>query len=158
MVSDYLTSLAGGVLIGLAAILLMLFNGRIAGISGIVSGALWSNTAKGSNTQKGSQAKKAQFGVIRWQWYFLGGILLSGLLMVTPLESMFNVMPVEPASFAISLPVLLLSGLLVGLGCCLGNGCTSGHGVCGMGRLSFRSIVATLLFMLVAFVVASLLH
>ncbi len=132
---DYLTPLAGGVLIGLAAILLMLFNGRIAGIRGILSGALWSS--------KG----------ISWQWYFLAGLLFSGLLSRLAL-----VPQVSLEDFSVSTPVLLLSGFLVGLGCSLGNGCTSGHGVCGMGRLSPRSIVATCVFMLVAFVVASLLH
>ncbi len=139
MFADYLTSLAGGVLIGLAALLLMLFNGRIAGISGILSGALWSS--------KG----------VSWQWYFLAGLLLSGLVSGL-LSGLLFVSQVSLDNFSVGMPLLLLSGFLVGLGSSFGNGCTSGHGVCGIGRLSLRSIVATCIFMSVAFVVASLLH
>ncbi|MCG9695703.1 YeeE/YedE family protein [Shewanella sp. Isolate11] len=146
MVSSYLISLGGGVLIGLAAILLMLCNGRIAGVSGILSAALWPN------------AEQKNVKGVSWQWYFLGGMIISGLLLAAPLQSLLDIMPIDPASFTISTPILVLSGLFVGLGCSLGNGCTSGHGVCGIGRLSLRSIVATCVFMLVAFIVATLLH
>lgn len=116
----------GGLLIGLASVLLLWLNGRIAGISGIVGGLL---------SQKGSE-----FG---WRVMFIVGLLLgafgytfaSGGLTVT-----------VPAS----IPVLILAGLLVGFGTRLGAGCTSGHGVCGIGRLSVRSIFATATFMAVA--------
>ncbi|GHA51864.1 YeeE/YedE family protein [Photobacterium aphoticum] len=119
--------LAGGMLLGLSAALLLLMNGRIAGISGIVSGLL--KPAKGE-----------------WQWrlLFVVGMLISGAAM-----------PLFDVTFPSSLPVsswgmVALAGLLVGIGTKLGNGCTSGHGICGMGRLSKRSIVATCVFMAVA--------
>ncbi len=83
------------------------------------------------------------------EWYFLAGLLLSGLFSGLTFAS-FN-------EFSVSTPILLLSGFLVGFGSSFGNGCTSGHGVCGIGRLSLRSIVATCVFMSVAFVVCTLL-
>lgn len=119
--------LAGGMLLGLSAALLLLMNGRIAGISGIVSGLL-----------------KPTKGEWQWRLLFVVGMLISGA-----------VMPLLGVTFPSSLPVsswgmVALAGLLVGVGTKLGNGCTSGHGICGMGRLSKRSIVATCVFMAVA--------
>lgn len=145
MFSSFVPALFGGFLIGLGAILLMVLNGRIAGISGILSAALWS--------RKPSDAKG-----IAWQWYFLGGLLISGLLMGAPLQAIFDVQPIDIAALSISMPILLVSGLLVGLGCTIGSGCTSGHGICGIGRLSPRSIVATLVFMFVGVITAIVFH
>lgn len=121
------SSLAGGMLIGLAAALMVVLLGRIAGISGILGGLL----------QKATWGSVRQWG---WRAAFVAGMLLAPLLwqMFAPLPAMQ--MP--------SNPVLIISaGLLVGFGTRLGSGCTSGHGVCGLSRLSIRSLVATLMFM-----------
>ncbi|QYJ90729.1 YeeE/YedE family protein [Shewanella halotolerans] len=142
MFSSLAIALCGGLLIGLAASLLLVVNGRIAGISGIISGALW---------RRGTDL----FG---WQFYFLAGLLLSGLLLAEPLKAWLAIEPVVLSERGIAAPTLLLSALLVGLGCSLGNGCTSGHGICGIGRLSPRSIAATLVFMLVGVIAAVLLN
>jgi uncharacterized membrane protein YedE/YeeE len=123
-------ALIGGALIGLSAVLLMLSLGRIAGISGIMGGCL--TFVGGDRT---------------WRLWFLAGLVaapLVGLLIGLPI-----VQPVMPASWAI----VMLAGALVGFGARLGGGCTSGHGVCGVARLSPRSIVATAIFMAVAIVV-----
>ncbi len=117
------TSLAGGALIGLAASVFVLFNGRIAGISGLIFAAL----------QRGSDA---------WgeKTLFLLGLLLAPLLW-----SAFAVLP--GMEIDTGWPVLILAGLLVGVGAGYGSGCTSGHGVCGISRLAPRSLVATACFM-----------
>ena len=117
-------SLAGGILIGFAALGLMLFNGRIAGISGIVSGAMVPSE-----------------GGRPWRWLFLAGLLSGGLACSVFLPGAFE------STIERSLGAVVLAGLLVGVGTKLGSGCTSGHGVCGIGRLSKRSIVATITFM-----------
>ena len=143
MFSSFAIAVCGGLLIGLAASLLMVVNGRIAGVSGIISGALWRSESTGS--------------AIGWQVYFLAGLVLSGLLLAAPLEAWLAIEPVVISARGIALPTLLLAGLLVGLGSSLGNGCTSGHCICGMGRLSPRSIAASLLFMLVGVIAAVLL-
>lgn len=113
----------GGILIGLAAIGLLLFNGRIAGVSGILGGVLY---PKPDTTA--------------WRVLFIAG-LLSGALLVSW---------IIPAALAvridISTPAVIIGGLLVGLGTQLGSGCTSGHGVCGVGRLAPRSLVASAIF------------
>ncbi len=120
-------SAAGGALIGLAAALLILFNGRIAGISGILGGLL-----------RWTQGDRA------WRLAFLLG------LVVAPLAyGLFAPLPV--ATVAADTPTLIGAGLLVGLGTRYGAGCTSGHGVCGLSRLSLRSLVATLAFMVAGF-------
>lgn len=120
-----ISALLGGALIGLGAALLLLFNGRIAGVSGIVGSLL--------KPVKGERA---------WRLAFVGG-LVSGPLLVRWLSG-------QPVSITIdaSLPMLIAGGLLVGFGTSLGSGCTSGHGVCGIARFSPRSLVATLAFML----------
>lgn len=120
-----LTAFGGGILIGLAALLFLLIQGRVAGISGILAGLLASATPD-----------------IGWRWRFIAGLGFGGVLGFWLLE-----LPAPELSQA-SWPWLLVGGLLVGFGAKLGNGCTSGHGICGIGRLSVRSIVATLLFML----------
>jgi uncharacterized membrane protein YedE/YeeE len=118
-----LAGLAGGVLIGLAAAVMLLGLGRIAGVSGIAAKAAGLG---GSIARSGA-------------WTFVIGLPL-GALVVAMLQ-----VGIE-ARFA-SAPVLIVAGLLVGIGTRLGSGCTSGHGVCGVSRLSARSIVATLTFM-----------
>jgi len=119
------SALIGGALIGLAAAMLLLANGRIAGISGIL-GSLF--TAKG--------------GERAWRTLFLIGVLGGALI--------YQLAGGEVASIRIeaSTPMLVLAGLLVGFGTRLGSGCTSGHGVCGISRLSVRSISATAVFMI----------
>jgi len=112
-------SLIGGLLVGAAAVGLALFNGRIAGISGIVGGLL-----------------KPVTGDWAWRLAFVGGLLGSTLLIAKP-----------EIRIEADTPTLIIAGLLVGFGTRLGSGCTSGHGVCGLSRLSLRSLVATLLFM-----------
>jgi hypothetical protein len=122
-----LTALAGGVLIGLAAALLLLFHGRVAGISGILGDALRAPTAGG----------EAVFRLA-----FLAGLLGAGLALRFVYPAAFGA-----AAAAVPLPFVIVAGLLVGYGTRLGNGCTSGHGVCGISRLSTRSLAATATFM-----------
>lgn len=122
----------GGALIGLAAVLLTLFTGRIAGISGIFGGCF----SLGAG-DKG------------WRIAFIAGLILAPLaggLVGFPLAA-----PEMPASYV----VIVAAGLLVGFGTRLGGGCTSGHGICGIARLSPRSIVATAIFMAVAVAVVA---
>ena len=124
-----LTALSGGILIGLAALLFLLIQGRVAGISGILAGLLAPATPDTG-----------------WRWRFIGGLGVGGALGFWLLG-----LP-APELSQVRWPWLLVGGLLVGFGAKLGNGCTSGHGICGIGRLSVRSIVATLLFMLAGMV------
>ncbi len=122
------SALAGGVMIGIAASILLLFNGKIAGISGILGSAL-----KPSSSDKG------------WRLAFLIGLITSPFLfaLASPLPSV---------TVDVSSTVLIIAGLLVGFGTRYGQGCTSGHGVCGLSRWSQRSFVATVAFMLAGFV------
>jgi hypothetical protein len=122
---DALTAAAGGSLIGLAASLLLLANGRIAGISGIVNGAV----------DPGSTDRA-------WRGLFLAG-LLGGASLAAALHDQPGV-----AITGLSWPAIVVAGLLVGFGTRLGSGCTSGHGICGIARLSSRSISATLTFII----------
>jgi uncharacterized membrane protein YedE/YeeE len=122
-------SLAGGLLIGLAAALLLLFDGRIAGISGVLAGVL-----------------QPVRGDTLWRLLFLLGLVTGGVAMTFVRPDGAG----APAGAGRPLPVVALAGLLVGFGTRLGNGCTSGHGVCGLSRLSARSLVATITFMLTA--------
>jgi uncharacterized protein len=122
----------GGALIGLSAVLLMLFNGRIAGITGIAAGIL--------DPLSSDRA---------WRATFIVGLVaapLSALLLGFKLS-----VPQMPASYV----TIAVAGLLVGFGTRLSNGCTSGHGICGIARLSPRSIVATGIFMIAAIVVVA---
>jgi uncharacterized membrane protein YedE/YeeE len=123
-----LASTAGGLLIGLGAALLLLANGRIAGISGIVGGLL-----------------RPSSGDIGWRLAFLAGLLAAPLVWLA-----MQAMP--PAQIDHTPALLALAGLLVGLGTRFGSGCTSGHGVCGIARLSPRSLVATACFLIAGFV------
>jgi uncharacterized membrane protein YedE/YeeE len=119
----WLYGLFGGILIGLSATLLLAFNGRITGISGMVNGAITFAIAEG------------------WRWLFLLGLVTGGLTY----EYALAPQPTPTYPFA---PVTMIgAGLLVGFGTRMGSGCTSGHGVCGLGRLSGRSLVAVLTFM-----------
>ncbi len=125
----------GGCLIGLAAVLLMAMNGRIAGISGIFQGAV-----DGTRGDRG------------WRWLFAGGLVLGAWLSISMTGAGFMPRLDYP-------PVLLIAaGLVVGFGTRLGSGCTSGHGVCGIARLSLRSVVATLIFMLTGFITVFVLR
>ncbi|HLX37592.1 MAG TPA: YeeE/YedE family protein [Candidatus Binataceae bacterium] len=118
-----LAALIGGILIGLSSAALMLLEGRIAGIAGICAGALIPRKDETS-----------------WRVSFIAGLLAGGILLRVLLPSAFDFGIIRPYG------VLMLAGLLVGFGTRLGNGCTSGHGVCGIGRLSPRSMIATMTF------------
>lgn len=119
-------SFLGGVLIGCATWILLVFCGRIAGISGILGGMLVSGAKDRA-----------------WRLAFLLGIIISPLCYGL-------VRSLPESTIAASWPVIVIAGLLVGVGTRYGSGCTSGHGVCGLSRLSLRSLVATLTFMAVA--------
>lgn len=123
-----LTALAGGVLIGLSALLMLGLNGRIAGISGIV-GNLFSTRG----------------GELAWRLAFTLGLIAGAFAFL-------QLAPAGALSIQIDagMPLMILSGAIVGIGTQMGSGCTSGHGVCGIGRMSPRSITATAVFMAVA--------
>ena len=116
------SALAGGVLIGIAASLLLVANGRVAGISGMLGGLLLPKR-----------------GDVLWRALFVFGLVLAGGVAFVIAPQSFGASPVGLAGLA-------LAGLLVGAGTRIGNGCTSGHGVCGLSRLSARSLIATLTF------------
>ena len=125
--SNYLLPLLGGILIGCSALLLMLVLGRIAGISGIASSLITKDTE----------------GKV-WRLVFILGIFLGAMLL------QFLIPKNLPFRVELSTVQLVIAGLLVGFGAHFGGGCTSGHGVCGIGRFSIRSIVATITFMFTA--------
>lgn len=125
----------GGALIGLAAVLLMLFNGRIAGVTGIADGLF--------NPRTDDRL---------WRAAFVAGLIAAPL--AAALVGHAIPMPQMPANYA----VIAVAGLLVGFGTRLGNGCTSGHGICGIARLSPRSIAATMVFMIAAIIVVALMR
>ncbi len=118
-----LNAVIGGVLIGIAVSLMLLFNGRVTGISGILGGIV-----------------KPQRNDLFWRIAFILGLIFGGIIIQL----------VKPSAFFQTSSVLridyVIAGLLVGFGTLLGNGCTSGHGVCGISRLSVRSIIATITF------------
>ncbi len=121
-------ALIGGAIIGLAASLLLLTHGKVAGISGLY----------GSLLRQGTSDRA-------FRLWFIAGLAAMGALVRLTRPAAFD------SAWSASLPVTLLAGLLVGFGTQLGNGCTSGHGVCGLSRLSVRSLVATLTFMATGF-------
>lgn len=129
------SALIGGMLIGLSAALLLLLNGRIAGISGIIGGLL----------------QRPRQGDVTWRIAFVLGLLLAPLLY-----QMFAALPESQVDAGWT--TLIIAGLLVGLGSRIGSGCTSGHGVCGLSRLSPRSLLATLTFMGTGFVTVYVTH
>lgn len=130
----WLYPLIGGALIGLSATLLLALNGRVAGISGMLKGIFMTPTEAGNGQR----------------WAFLLGMIAAG----SPLALMMGINTESPAS----VPVLLIAGVLVGLGTSLSNGCTSGHGVCGLGRRSARSLVAVVTFMSTAILTVLILR
>ncbi|MEO1126959.1 MAG: YeeE/YedE family protein [Cyanobacteria bacterium J06639_16] len=119
----WVMALVGGVLIGISATLLLAFNGRIAGISGIVNGVIAFKLSE------------------LWRWFFILGMVLGGGWYE------YGLAP-QPTPLSTFSPwAMIVGGLLVGFGTRLGGGCTSGHGVCGLGRLSSRSLVAVITFL-----------
>lgn len=135
MMQDIIWALLGGILIGLAATLLLMLNGRIAGISGILSGVFF-------------QTK----GDVFWRVAFIAGMLAGGILgpvvFARPFVSELNA----------TLPMILGGGFLVGFGTRLGSGCTSGHSVCGIARFSWRSISATITFIVSAMITVAVIR
>lgn len=131
-------SLFGGILIGLSAVMVMALFGRIAGISGITSGAL-------------SVLGSARLADWDWRAAFIGGLIASPIVAM-----MFGVNIGQTVSS--NIPAMVIAGLLVGVGTRLGAGCTSGHGVCGLARLSWRSMVAVMCFMAFAASTVALLR
>ncbi|MBC7458300.1 MAG: YeeE/YedE family protein [Bdellovibrionaceae bacterium] len=122
---DYLLALLGGALIGISVSLMLWWNGRVTGISGIIYAA----------------AVEPAIGDRNWRWSFIVGMLGGGLLLHFFYPRAFE------GNLASAHWTLVVGGLLVGFGTLLGNGCTSGHGVCGISRLSPRSLLATITFM-----------
>ena len=131
-----LSGLLGGALIGLAAAMLMLLTGRIAGISGIFGGLLSPATS-----DRG------------WRIAFVAGLIAAPLI-----ASFFSGAALPSPAMPASLIVIVIAGLLVGFGSRMGGGCTSGHGVCGTARLSTRSLVATAIFMVAAIITVAVLR
>lgn len=121
------SALIGGVLIGVAAALFVVFNGRVAGVSGIVGGLL-----------------RPAFGDRAWRVAFIVGLVAAPLAYQV-------VAALPPAVISADFPILAVAGFLVGISTRYGSGCTSGHGVCGIARLSPRSIIATIMFMATGF-------
>jgi uncharacterized membrane protein YedE/YeeE len=128
-INTFLPALIGGVFIGIAASLLLWLNGRLAGISGI----LW-------------RLFFAPSGDKSWRILFLVGVVGGAAIYY----ALFGNAPAARPNFPVWL--LIVAGFLVGYGTSLGNGCTSGHGVCGLGRLSLRSLIATVIFLLAAII------
>jgi uncharacterized membrane protein YedE/YeeE len=123
----------GGALIGTAATLMLLFNGRVTGISGILASSL---------------GKPSQDGL--WRLTFLAGMVLGGYLMYSLRPDLFTNITTRGSTSVV------IAGLLVGYGTVMGSGCTSGHGICGISRLSVRSVMATATFMLFGFLTVQL--
>jgi uncharacterized protein len=144
-------ALVGGMLIGLASWLLLASLGRIAGISGIVAHALVPARSGGQSSGKGSSVTASSSA---WRWWFLAALSIGGALFGWALNAQHPLPMVQWPP----LGMMLVSGLLVGLGTVVGSGCTSGHGVCGLGRLSFRSLVAVVVFMAIGMLTASLIR
>ena len=128
-------SLVGGIVIGIAALVLLRFYKRIAGISGIFGGLFPFDT-----------------GETLWRLVFLAGLMTGGVVL--------SFLHSDAVDFKLtySNPALILAGLLVGVGSRMGNGCTSGHGICGLGRLAPRSVVAVLTFMVTGILSAVLVQ
>ncbi len=126
--NQILPSLAGGAVIGIAVTLMLLFNGRVTGISGIIASSLTRPTQDSL-----------------WRWMFIAGLIGGGFLVRAFQPELF-VNTSDRSSITI-----LIAGLLVGYGTVMGSGCTSGHGICGISRLSFRSLLSTIIFMLFGF-------
>lgn len=132
--STFLEAAAGGALIGASATVLLLTHGRVAGVSGMLGGAL----------RRDTDDRSSRIG-------FVLGLLIAGVVGAVVAPSRFGGTPV-------ALPLVAVAGLLVGFGTRLGNGCTSGHGVCGLSRLSKRSLAATMTFMVVAAITVAIVR
>ena len=134
MMSSIIRAILGGALIGAASSLMLLTLGRVTGISGILNGVL--------GLEKGQMS---------WRSFFLLGLVCGGLIL--------NYLAPEVLNNSLNYPDIRLvaAGLLVGFGTVLGSGCTSGHGICGLSRLSIRSLIATLTFMLLGILTAGIL-
>lgn len=124
---DYLSAFLGGTLLGVSAVGYLYVHGRIAGISGLIAQIL--------NPQTIFKTPAL--------WFVLG-------LLIVPL--IYGVFTTPQIELNANIPMMIIAGLLVGIGTCLGSGCTSGHGICGISRLSLRSIIATITFMLAGFI------
>ncbi len=124
MSQDWINALLGGVLIGVSVSLMLLWNGRVTGISGIINGAM--TPVKGDTL---------------WRVLFIAGLFLGGIVMGQLNPKVFE------NTVTSDIWTTVAAGLLVGFGTILGSGCTSGHGVCGISRMSPRSLVATVVFM-----------
>ena len=131
---DWIWGLAGGLLIGSAAALFLLVNGRIMGASGLLGGLL-------DGSGRSNMAERVAF---------IGGLILLPMLALPFVTTQTNLTP--------NLVVVIIAGLLVGVGTRLANGCTSGHGVCGISRLSLRGIVATAIYLLAGGATLLLFH
>lgn len=129
-------AVAGGMLIGVAAVMLMAFNGRIAGVSGMIAGVLMPS-GRSEAFERGA---------------FLLGLVLAPLLFASATGTDV------PLNVTDNIPLIISAGLLVGVGTAYGNGCTSGHGVCGIARLSQRSMVATAVFIGMAMLTVAIMR
>lgn len=123
MNQDWINALIGGALIGVSVSLMLAWNGRVTGISGIINGAL--SSVKGDT---------------QWRWFFIFGLFFGGLVMGQMNPKVFE------NTVTTDVWMTVAAGLLVGFGTIMGSGCTSGHGVCGISRMSPRSLVATITF------------
>ena len=132
---EVLVPLTGGILIGIAASMILLFSGKIAGVSGIFGGMLF---------QQGKERA--------WRLSFIAGLIAGGVLLYIINAELFE------NSSGRGLLAVAMAGLLVGIGTRVGGGCTSGHGVCGIGRLSGRSLVATVTFVFAGMVTVTLVQ
>jgi uncharacterized membrane protein YedE/YeeE len=130
------SALAGGALIGLSASLLLMLTGRVAGVSGIVGGLMGSSSTGTPRSPAGGSKSETS-----WRLAFVIGLLAGGVALFFYRPQSFE------GGSTVSPLWVAVAGLLVGVGTTLGNGCTSGHGVCGISRLSKRSIIATCVFM-----------
>ncbi|MEO0343187.1 MAG: YeeE/YedE family protein [Pseudomonadota bacterium] len=138
MLLEWIYGLVGGLMIGTAGAIYLLINGRIMGASGILGGIL----------------DRTDHQDIKQRYAFIAGVLL-----FPAIYSLFT--DINPTQATTNIPLLIVAGLLVGLGTRIGGGCTSGHGVCGMSRLSVRSVVATLIYIaagIIAFAVLQILR
>ncbi|MFS4457782.1 YeeE/YedE family protein [Bdellovibrio sp. HCB2-146] len=134
MTENFLMSLIGGAIIGLATAVFLVFNGRVTGISGIINGFL-------------GFVKEERL----WRGAFLLGLVLGGFLLSTSMPEFFVNTSDRP------LWLVAVAGLIVGYGTLMGSGCTSGHGVCGIARFSIRSLIATVVFMTMGMLIATAL-
>ena len=132
---EVLMPLTGGILIGIAASMMLLFSGKIAGVSGIFGGMLF---------QQGEERT--------WRLSFVAGLIAGGILLYILNAEFFE------NTSGRGLLAVTIAGLLVGIGTRVGGGCTSGHGVCGIGRLSGRSIVATVTFVVAGMAIVTLVQ